>query len=325
MPMNHIKRIAAIAVTSLAAFTAGNLAAQEYPDRPIRLINPYAPGGSTDPVMRAITAKLQEILGQPWVMEYKPGAGTNIGSDFVAKSKPDGYTILLATTSMAMSPSVYKSLPYDAQRDLTPIIYLGAQPFSLVVNSTLPIRSVSEFLAYARANPGKLNYGSSGNGGAIHLGVELLKSMAKIDMVHVPFKGGGPTLQALLAGSIQVMLSPPSNFVQHVQSGRVRIIGVAGAKRISTVDAPTIAESGVPGYEAGVWYAFYAPAGTPRPIIEKLNGAANRALQDKQIITTLDRLGMVIAGGTPEAQGRLFKDDLDRWAKVVKDGNIQAE
>lgn len=325
MPMLHIRRIVAIAVASLAALTAGTVAAQEYPDRPIRLINPYAPGGSTDPVMRAITAKLQEILGQPWVMEYKPGAGTNIGSDFVAKSKPDGYTVLLATTSMAMSPSVYKSLPYDAQRDLTPIIYLGAQPFSLVVNSTLPIRSVAEFLAYARANPGKLNYGSSGNGGAIHLGVELLKSMARIDMVHVPFKGGGPQIQALLAGSIQVMLSPPSNFVQHVQSGRVRIIGIAGTKRISTVDAPTIAESGVPGYEAGVWYAFYAPAGTPRPIIERLNAATNRALQDKPLATTLDRLGMVVAGGSPEIQGRLFKDDLDRWAKVVKDSNIQAE
>ena len=309
----------------LALGVAGGAAAQGFPDRPIKLIIPYTPGGSVDPVARPLSQKLQEYLGQSVVMEYKPGAGTNIASDYVAKAKPDGYTLLLATSSMAISPAVYKNLAYDPVKDLAAVAMIGEQPFSLVVNPTLPVKSTQELISYARANPGKLSYGSSGNGGAIHLGMELFKSMAGIDMLHVPFSGGGPTQTALIAGDIQVMLSPASNFVQHAKSGRVRLIGVASPKRVEGLDLPTVAESGLPAYASGVWMAIFAPAATPRAVIDKLNAAVNRALKDKQISDTYQNIGMVTGAGSPDDLGRAFRAEVLRWQKLVRETGAKVD
>jgi len=326
MKVFRIGRALATLSVALCAVGYGSVAhAQAYPDRPIKIINPYTPGGSVDPVLRPLTQKMQEYLGQSVVTEYKPGAGTNIGSDFVAKSKPDGYTLLLATSSLAISPALYKSLPYDALRDLTPVAYVGDQPFSIVISTTQPFKSVQELLAFARANPGKLSFGSSGNGGAVHLGMELLKSLTNTQMLHIPYKGGAQTLTALLAGDIQVMLSPPSNFVQHIASGRVRMIGMASTRRVAGFDVPTVIEQGVPGFTAGVWYAVYAPSGTPQPILDKLHQTITRAMNDKQMIETYQKLVLVPGGGSIDELKAGLRAEIQRWEKVVKDSGAKID
>ncbi len=301
------------------------LAQENYPNRPIRIINPYAPGGSTDPVVRPIAEKMGDALGQNVVIENKPGAGTNIGSELVAKSKPDGYTLLLATTALASSPALYKKLNYDPVKDLQPVVNLVYAPFALVVSAALPVKNVQELIAYAKANPGKLNYGSSGNGGTIHLAMELFKSETKTEMVHVPFKGSGETIRAVLAGEVQVSLTPPLNFVQHAQSGKARILAVASARRIAGLDYPTIAEAGVPGYTAGVWMALFAPAGTPRSIVDRINAVVNRALQNPQVSGAYERLGMSVEGGSVDDITKLYLDEVKRWPVVVKAAGLSLD
>jgi tripartite-type tricarboxylate transporter receptor subunit TctC len=301
------------------------LAQENYPNRPIRIINPYAPGGSTDPVVRPIAEKMGEALGQNVVIENKPGAGTNIGSELVAKSKPDGYTLLLATTALASSPALYRKLNYDPVKDLQPVVNLVYAPFALVVSAALPVKNVQELIAYAKANPGKLNYGSSGNGGTIHLAMELFKSETKTEMVHVPFKGSGETIRAVLAGEVQVSLTPPLNFVQHVQAGKARILAVASPRRIPGLDYPTISEAGVPGYTAGVWMALFAPAGTPRPIVERINAVVNRALQNPQVSGAYERLGMSVEGGSVDDITKLYLDEVKRWPAVVKAAGLSLD
>ncbi len=314
-------------LAAAAAMTGASVFAQEgeYPNRPVRVINPYTPGGSVDPVLRPLSLKLQELLGQSVITDYKPGAGTNIGSDFVAKSKPDGYTLLLATSSLAISPALHKNLGYDALRDLTPVAYIGDQPFSIVVSTALPFKTIPELLAYARANPGKLSFGSSGNGGAVHLGMELFKSMTGTNMLHIPYKGGAQTLTAMLAGDIQLMLSPPSNFAQHIASGRVRMIGMASNKRVPGFDVPTIAEQGVPGYTSGVWYAIYAPAATPQPILDKLHQIITRAVADKQVQDVYQKLALVPGGGTIDELKANLRAEIARWDKVVKESGAKID
>lgn len=334
--MNHPtqpRRRIALA-TTLGALLLGTLGAalapraavaQSFPDRPIHFIIPYTPGGNTDPVVRPLSARMQELLGQPLVLEYKPGAGTNIGAAFVAKSKPDGYTLFLASNSLAISPSVYKNLSYDPLRDLIPVGFIGDSPFTLAVNAKLAVNNVRELIAYAKANPGKLSFGSSGNGGVVHLGMELFKSLAGVDMLHVPYNGGGPQMNALLAGDIQVMLSPASNFVQHVATGRVRMLAVASRARVPGLDLPTVIEAGVPGYQSGVWMALYTASGTPRPVIDKLNGALNTALRERVLADTLQKLGMVAMPGTPEELGKMFNEEVQRWQSIVRTANIKID
>ncbi len=301
------------------ALSVANVAvAQDYPSRPIRIVNPYAPGGSTDAVLRPMLEKMSEALGQNVIVEYKPGAGTNIGSELVAKSKPDGYTLLLATSALATSPSLYKKLNYDPVKDLQPIVSLVYAPFTMVVSANLPVNNVAELIAYARANPGKLNYGSSGNGGPIHLGMELFKSLTKTDIVHVPFKGSGEVINALLSNEVQVSFTPAVNFVQHAKTGRARMLAVASTRRVPGLDLPTVDEAGVKGFTSGVWMALFAPAGTPRPIIDKINNAVNRGLQSTQISETYHRLGMVIEGGSPEELSKMYLEDVRRWPAIVR-------
>jgi tripartite-type tricarboxylate transporter receptor subunit TctC len=318
-------RIAAVASVTALATVATTVSAQDYPNRQIRLVNPYAPGGSTDPVIRPVATKLQEMLGQAVYIDNKPGAGTNIGSEIVAKAKPDGYTLLLATSSLAISPSLYKGLTYDPVKDLQPVVMLVNAPFTLAVSGALPVKNVQELIAYAKANPGKLSYGSSGNGGAIHLGMELFKSLTKTDMLHVPYKGSGQSLNGLLAGDIQVMLSPEVNFTQHAKTGRIRMLAVAASKRVEGLDLPTVAESGVPGFESGVWMALFAPAGTPKPIVDRINANVNQILKDQSVADAYQKMGMVPGSGSADELTRFYLQDVQRWPQVVRQSGAKIE
>ncbi len=317
--------IASCAVAAALPAGLNGVLAQGYPDRAVRVVNPYAPGGSTDPVLRPVTQKLHELTGQSFYIDNKPGAGTNIGSEIVAKAKPDGYTLLLGTSSLAISPSLYKNLNYDPAKDLQPIALLVNAPFTLAVSANLPVTSVAELIAYAKANPGKLNYGSSGNGGAIHLGMELFKSMTGTDIVHIPFKGSGESVNSLLAGDIQVLLSPSTNFAAHARNGRLRMLAVAASRRVEGLDLPTVAEAGVPGFEAGVWMALFAPAGTPPPVITKLSEDVNKALADPAIAEAYARQGMVVGGGSPQDLDRIFRADLQRWPAILKNSGAKID
>jgi tripartite-type tricarboxylate transporter receptor subunit TctC len=298
---------------------------RDYPNRSVRVVNPYAPGGSSDPVLRPVTTRLTQLHGQPYVIDNKGGAGTNIGSEIVAKAKPDGYTLLMGTSSLAINQTLYKSLAYDPIKDLQPIVLLTNVPNALAVHASVPARDVRGLIEYARANPGKLSYGSSGNGGTNHLGMEAFKTQAKVDLLHVPFKGGGPALNALLSGEVQVMLSPATAFVQHEKSGRIRMLGVASHKRVEGLPAPTLSEAGLPGFESGVWMALFAPAGTPRPIVDKLNADVNRILREPATTEDYQRIYMQPGGGTPEELAKLLKDDTERLGQLVKASGVRID
>ncbi len=321
-PKNLLFRIALLGVGLMAVASAS---AQDYPAKPIRLVDPYVPGGSTSVVSRAISQKFQEMTKQPLVIDNRPGAGSNIGSDIVAKSPPDGYTLLLGTSSLAINPALYRSMSFHPVNDLAPIAMLIRTPNVLAVHPSLPVRTVSELIDYARANPGKLNYGSSGNGATNHMGAELFKSMAKVDMVHVPFKGGGEALTALLGGQINVLFNPASTLVPHEKSGKLRLLAVASAKRVDSLSLPTVSESGLPGFESGVWFGLFAPAGTPAPIIANLNAVVNAILKDKQVADVLNGSGLIPIGGTPAELKDLLAFDTVRWAAVVKASGLKID
>jgi tripartite-type tricarboxylate transporter receptor subunit TctC len=323
--MNLLKAACAVIAFGTAAALCMGAQAQEYPSKPVRLIDPYSPGGSTSVVARAVAAKFQEITSQPMVVENKPGAGSNIGSDLVAKAPPDGYTLLLGTSSLAINPSLYRSMSFSPMNDLSPVIILTKTPNVLAVTPSLPVHSVKELIEYARAHPGKLNYGSSGNGATNHMGMELLKSMAKVDIVHVPFKGGGEALKALLGGQTQVMFNPASTLVPHDKAGGLRILAVGSTSRVEGLDYPTVAEAGLPGFESSVWFALFAPAGTPPAIIAKLNSDINVVLKDKHVKEVLAAAGFTATGGSPEDLRALLASDTSRWSAVIKSANIQLQ
>ena len=292
--------------------------AQNFPNKPVRLVDPYAPGGSTSVVSQSLSKKFQEFSDQPMVIDYKPGAGSNIGSDIVAKATPDGYTVLIGTSSLAINPHLYRSMPFDPIKDLTPIAQLIRTPNVLAVNPALPVRTTAELIAYARANPGKLNYGSSGNGATNHMAMELFKTLAKVDIQHVPFKGGSEALAALLGGQIQVLFNPASTLAPQDKTGRLRMIAIASTERVKGLNLPTVAESGLPGFRSEVWFGLFAPAGTPAPVIARLNALTNRILKDPSVAEVLDKAGMEPVGGTDIELGKLLQDDSARWAEVVK-------
>ena len=292
--------------------------AQNFPNKQVRLVDPYAPGGSTSVVSQSLSKKFQEFADQPMVIDYKPGAGSNIGSDIVAKATPDGYTVLMGTSSLAINPHLYRSMPFDPIKDLTPIAQLIRTPNVLAVNPALPVRTTAELIAYARANPGKLNYGSSGNGATNHMAMELFKTLAKVDIQHVPFKGGSEALAALLGGQIQVLFNPASTLAPQEKTGRLRMIAIASTERVKGLNLPTVAESGLPGFKSEVWFGLFAPAGTPAPVIARLNALTNRILKDPSVAEVLDKAGMEPVGGTVEDLGKLLQTDYARWAEVVK-------
>lgn len=310
-----------------AAQTASTNAAQAYPNRPIRAVVPLAPGGGTDTVARLVFSKLSELLGQQVVVDNRGGGGGIVGTELVAKASPDGYTILVGSiTTNAVNPVLYKKLPYDHLRDFAAISMIGTVPNALVVHPSVPAKTMKEFLAYAKSNPGKVNYGSSGIGSATHLSMELIRSMAGIQMVHVPYKGAGAAVADVLSGQLQALCSSLAGLLPHIKSGRVRALGVTTTKRNAQLpDVPTIAESGLPGYEVTIWYGLYVPAATPKGIITKLNAATVKALDSADLRERLTLQGLDVASSTPDELTAFTKAETAKWAKVVKESGAQAE
>jgi tripartite-type tricarboxylate transporter receptor subunit TctC len=314
--------------TVLAGASANALAqtAASYPAKPIRLVLPYPPGGGSDTIVRPLVHRVGENLKQQVVVDNRGGAGGNIGMEIAAKSPPDGHTIVFALTAqLAVNPALYKKLPYDPVKDFEPITLLATGPYILVVHPSVPAKSVKELIALARARPGQLTYASSGNGSGGHLANELLNSMAKVKMLHVPYKGGGPALVDLLAGNVQVLFATWVSSKPHIESGRIRALGVSTAKRLTGVDIPTIAQEGLPGFDAGVWYAFLAPAGTPKDIVAKLNSEILRAANHPEYRQVLASAAIDLVGSTPEALAKFMKSEITKWARVVKEANVRVD
>jgi tripartite-type tricarboxylate transporter receptor subunit TctC len=300
--------------------------ARNYPTRPIRLIDPYAPGGGSGVVARLVGAKLADAWGKQIVVDNRPGAAAAIGTEIAVKSAPDGYTLLMGTSgSIAISPNVNK-VPYDPVKDLAPVTQTSAQVMLVVLHPSVPINSVKELISTARTQPGKLVYSSSGTGGSGHLAVELFQSIAKVSMTHVPYKGSGPAVVALLSGEAQVGFTNILAVLPHVNAGKLKAIAVTSAKRANAApNVPTLAESGVPGYEATSWNGIFAPAKTPRAIINKVHAEVVKALQSPDVREKLLAMGSDPVGSTPEEFHAYIKQEFARWGKVIRDNNIRAE
>ena len=301
--------------------------AAPYPAKPIRVVVPLAPAGTTDIVARIVAQKLTEGLGQPVIIDNRPGAGTTLGSGLVARAAPDGYTLLLTSVSLATTVPLYRSLPYDPVRDLAPVGPVGQSFYVLTVHPSMPVNSVQEFVALARVKPGQIIYASAGTGTITHLTVELFMANAKISMLHVPFKGGAPALVAFLGGQVQAIFSPIAEILPHVRAGgKVRTLAVTSPKRVAELpDTPTRAESGLPGSEVVTWSGIYVPAGTPRGIVDQLNAQINRMVQQPDVQERFQGIGLVPVGGTPAALGDYLKFEIARWTKVVREAGIKPE
>jgi tripartite-type tricarboxylate transporter receptor subunit TctC len=300
--------------------------AQSYPSKPIRLVLPYPPGGGTDVIARPLAQKLTEQLGQQVIVDNRGGAGGNIGMEFVAKSPADGYTLLFALTAQyAVNLSLYPKLPYDPVRDYAPISLLANAPYLLVVHPALPAKSVAELVALVKARPGQLSYSSSGNGSGAHLAGEMLRSLARVEIVHVPYKGAGPAMPDLIAGQVQLSFITYTAAGPHIKTGRLRALGVTTAKRSPTLpDLPAIGET-VAGYDSAVWYGFAAPAGTPPEIVSKLNAEVLRVLAAPDFRSRITLEAVSPIGSTPEEFGSFMKSEIVRWAKVVKDSGAKVD
>ncbi|MGE5522169.1 MAG: tripartite tricarboxylate transporter substrate binding protein [Rhodospirillaceae bacterium] len=315
-------RLIAIAV-SLAASCAAS--ADTYPGRPIRIIDPYAPGGSTEAQARAIGQKLTEAWGEPVVIDGRPGAGSAIGTQIVARSTPDGYTLLFTNAAYATTPNLARKPLYDPLKDLAPVILVGTQPLILVVHPSMP-STLKDLLAYAKGNPGRVNFASAGTGGATHLAMELFKSMARIDIVHVPYKGSAPSATAIMAGEVQMGIFSGNSVLPHIGAGRLRALGVSTSTRSAALpDVPPIAQAGVPGYEVVQWSGIYAPAGTPREIVAKLNRQINAALKTPDVKERFARIGVESAGSTPQEFAAFSASEVRKWKKVIEDAGIPRE
>jgi len=309
-----------LSIPIFALLLVATATAQTYPSRPVRIVIPLSPGGTTDVPGRMIAQKLSETLGQQFYVENRAGAGGTIGSDFVAKANPDGYTLLLTATPFVITPHVYKKLPYNALTDFTFVIRIATGPYVLVVHPSLGVSSVKELIALAKQQPGKIDFASSGNGSAQHLVTALFTYMAGIDLTHVPYKGSGPAQQDLVAGIVKVSFVGTPIAIPHMKAGRLKALGVSTAKRSQEMpDVPTIAEAGMPGYEAVVWIGMLAPAGTPQEIIAKLNGEIGKLVRTDEVKKLLAPTGMEPAPDTPEQFAAYVKADYDKWGKVVRD------
>ena len=297
-----------------------------YPERPVRIVVPYAAGGATDAVARIVGQRMSQDLGQPVVIDNRPGADGNIGAELVAKAAPDGYTILMGDVgNLTMGPAVRKSTPYDAIRDFAPITQLVSAPNILAVHPSVPAQNFREFIAYAKANPNKLSYASSGTGGSAHLAGELLKRATGIEMVHVPYKGASAALTDVLRGDVQVIFGL-SVVLPHVKDGKLRALAMTGPRRSSFLpDVPTIAEMGFPGFEATAWYGLLAPAGTPKPIIARLHAVALNALETPDVRERLEAAGNELIGSTPEEFAAYIRSEKKKWSEIVDAAGIRVE
>jgi tripartite-type tricarboxylate transporter receptor subunit TctC len=312
-------------LTTLVALLAGPTMAADYPVRPVRFVVPYAPAGTTDVLARIVAQWLTEKMGQPFVVENKPGAGNNMGTEVVVNAPPDGYTLLLVNPANGINATLYKGLNFNFIRDIAPVAGLVRTPNVMEVTNSLPVKTVAEFIAYCKANPGKLNMASSGSGTSVHLSGELFKSMTGCDMLHVPYKGAGPALTDLIGGQVHVLFDNLPSSVGHIKGGRIRALAVTSEGREPSMpQLPTVGET-VPGYEATAWFGIGMPRGTPRDIVEKVNAEINRALADPKMRDRLAELGGKPIPGTPEAFGQVIAAETAKWEKVVNASGAKVE
>ena len=318
-----MKCTAVAVLVALLAAPAAASAAENYPSRPIRMVVPFSPGGGSDISARILADGLGEALAETIVVDNRPGAGSILGCNIAAKSNPDGYTTLLGNISMAFNPALYKKMPYDAIRDFAPVTLVTQQPNILVANPALPAKSFKEFISYAEANPGKLTFGSAGIGSGTHLAMEMLLMSRKLDLVHVPYKGTGPAIAALLGNQISVFFSTYASALPHVKSGRLRAYAVTSAQRTRTLpDVPTVAESGFPGYEYDTWYGLLVPAATPRAIVLKLNKTAVGVLNSEKTRKRYVAQGVDAIPSTPEQYSAQLRSEIAKWNRVVRAAKI---
>jgi tripartite-type tricarboxylate transporter receptor subunit TctC len=324
MPISRRVLMRTAALASAAAL-APRVARAAYPERPIRLIVPFAAGGAVDAVARLVGNPLSANLDNPVVIDNRGGAGGIIGMDAVAHAPADGYTLLLSHSGFAAMPGLYRKLPFDPAADFEGVVTAASGIFVLAVNLDAPFKSVAELIGFAKANPGKLSYGSAGPGSTIHLASEFFKRMASVDILHVPYRGAGPALTDLLGGQIQVMFGPAVNILPQARTGKIRALAVTSARRSALApDLPTVAES-LPGFEVVGWYGLAAPAGTPKPVLAKLNAETNRALKSPDLIEQLRQQGYEPVGGTPEEATAWIKSEVAQWTKVIREAGIEPQ
>jgi tripartite-type tricarboxylate transporter receptor subunit TctC len=301
--------------------------AQAWPNKPIKWIIPYPPGGITDSATRMVVQKVQEQTGWSIVVENKPGANSILGADFVARSAPDGYTFLTVIGAHAANATLYAGrLPYDVVKSFAPVSLVGVAPLLMTVNNNLPVKDVKELIAYTKANPGKVSFGSSGVGAAAHLTQELFKQVTASDMVHVPYKGTAPAMNDLMGGSLQILTDTPSALMPHVRSGKIKALAVFSGKRVPGVtEVPTIVEAGGPAIEGSTWVLFLAPAATPRDIVNRLSAETAKAIQSPEMKARFESLGIESGGTTPEQAAKFLDDEIAKWAKVIAAAGVKAE
>jgi tripartite-type tricarboxylate transporter receptor subunit TctC len=310
-------RIGGLASLLIGLFISATTLAQTFPAKPARIVVPFPPGGGADALARLMAPKLTEVWGQQVVVENKPGASGHIGADFVAHSPPDGYTLLMSSTASLTEKNVDQ---------FAPVTLVSASPYVVTANPKVQARDIAELIALAKKNPGKLSFGSSGTGAASHLSAELFKSMAKVELLHVPYKGTGQAVTDLLAGQVELMFAPSQTVISHVRAGKLKALAVTGAKRSETLpDLPTVAESGLPGYEAVGWFGLLAPAATPKPIVAKLSADANGVLSERDVRERMQALGADPAGNTPDEFARFIRADQAKWSKLMKEAGIKPE
>lgn len=321
------RRIAFRGLASLLAAGVMGLAhAADFPSQPIKLMIPYPPGGSADMLARPLSAELQKALGQPIVLDYKPGAGGTIASAQLARAEPDGHTVLMVLTAHAINPSLYRNLPYDTRKDFAPVSLVAQLPLVVAAPLATPADNMQGLVAYAKKNPGKLTFASAGNGNTSHLAAEMFKSVTDTDMLHVPYKGSGPAVIALLAGDVSLMFDSISTSVSHVQSGKLKALAVTGDSRSSLLpDVPTVKESGFPDFSVTGWYGIIAPAGTSPEVIDRLSQAFARAANQPQIKAQLNGMGYDVIASTPSEFHTHIDRELTRWGKLTKDAGVQMQ
>ncbi len=308
------------ASSTLAAPPAG------YPAKPVTIVVPFAPGGGSDNVARFIASRLTDRVKTTFIIDNKPGAGTNIGNEFVARAPADGYTLLFAQVTLAINPYVYKTMRYDVQKDFVPVAHIANSPTVLVVTPAVPAKNALEFVNYAKSNPGKLNYGSGGRGTSVHLAGELFESLTNAQMVHVPYRGSAPAVTDLIGGQIQAIFDTAPSALPHIKGGKIRPIAVTGNSRLSELpDVPTFTESGIKGFDAPAWYGLVAPTGTPAPIVQYLNSEIEAILKEPATIQRMAQLGSVPVGGAPDAFGKFIRAESERWSVVVRKADVTAE
>jgi len=319
------------ALTSMPLLAAGLLAAagaaaQQYPVKPVRMMVPFVPGGNTDIIARIVAPEMSKALGQQLVIENRGGAGSIIGTEVVAKSPPDGYTLLMVSAAHVINPAMVKKLPYDSLRDFAPISVVADVPTAFAVHPTLPVKNVKDFIALARARPGQLNYSTAGRGTVGHLSAELLSSMTKIKMVHIAYKGTGQSITDLIAGHVQLQFSSMPAVINHARAGKLRLLAQTGAKRSGAAsDVPTMEESGVKGFVVSSGFGLLAPAGTPRPVIDRVHGALVKALAEPGVKNNLSGQGADPVGNTPEAYDAFNRAEIAKWIRVAREAGIDPE